>query len=610
MLDLSVILDNTASRENFQELGIFKFAKLFFPERFKDDFAELHYDMCKLLFKLLDPTHNEATDRNAYFLVHREAAKTTVGTFLFPIYLLYLKGYSVYVRGEMLDKPWKDQIIEIPINERFIMIASATAGMAETFVTNLRNTIEARADLAAIFGEKNPRMIEIDESNIRTIDKMWRKQMFMTSDGTVIRGIGMGQQVRGSNVGGSRPTLIICDDLYSEDNVKTEYSRTEVRKWFFNAVINSLDSHDGKMLLLGTMVHPDSIFKNVQENPMWFGIERPIVSEPELRQTINELREIGMFDNDKWYTTTECIEWFRKYQETLKTLSWVQRHSLRKIIIRYREKMKSGDLNWFYQEHMNIPIAPEALLVQEHSFYRTDPEFYTKGDTQYVKFKFEQAIWYGPVNLYVGLDPASSISTTSDDTVICVAGLAYCTPMIEGYSLDITQENMVKKVFPIIAHIEGGKYAISDYEGLPGMVQAIERIAKRFIIQKIKVETMGTQEQIAREIRMAMRKHMVISYWSNQNKTERVLSIILSLVQRYKYIICKKNDPLIDKLFYQLLTVGIADHDDYPDALSIALENATEPYGATFSLDGIEEHTLTRYEQLYELYGDRAWEYL
>ena len=170
MLDLSVILDNTASRENFQELGIFKFAKLFFPERFKDDFAELHYDMCKLLFKLLDPTHNEATDRNAYFLVHREAAKTTVGTFLFPIYLLYLKGYSIYVRGEMLDKPWKEQIIEIPIKERFIMIASATAGMAETFVTNLRNTIEARADLAAIFGEKNPRMIEVDESNIRTID--------------------------------------------------------------------------------------------------------------------------------------------------------------------------------------------------------------------------------------------------------------------------------------------------------------------------------------------------------------------------------------------------------------------------------------------------------
>lgn len=52
------------------------------------------------------------------------------------------------------------------------------------------------------------------------------------------------------NVGGHRPSLIICDDIYSEDNVKTEYSRTQVRKWFFNAVINSLDSHNGKMLLL------------------------------------------------------------------------------------------------------------------------------------------------------------------------------------------------------------------------------------------------------------------------------------------------------------------------------------------------------------------------
>lgn len=98
----------------------------------------------------------------------------------------------------MLGRSNPEDIIEIPIDEKFIMIASATAGMAETFVTNLRNTIESRADLAAIFGEKNPKMIEIDDDSIRTIDKMWRKQMFITSDGTVIRGIGMGQQVRGS----------------------------------------------------------------------------------------------------------------------------------------------------------------------------------------------------------------------------------------------------------------------------------------------------------------------------------------------------------------------------------------------------------------------------
>ena len=78
----------------------------------------------------------------------------------------------------------------------------------------------------------------------------------------------------------------------------------------------------------------------------------------------------------------------------------------------------------------------------------------------------------------------------------------------------------------------------------------------------------------------------------------------------HQYIICKKNDPLIDKLFYQLLTVGIADHDDYPDALSIALEGAIEPYGATFAMEVDEDYTQSRYELLYELYGDRAWEYL
>ena len=51
------MLDNTAPKERYWELGIFKFAKTFFPDRFKDDFAPGHYDMVMLLFTLLDPQY-------------------------------------------------------------------------------------------------------------------------------------------------------------------------------------------------------------------------------------------------------------------------------------------------------------------------------------------------------------------------------------------------------------------------------------------------------------------------------------------------------------------------------------------------------------------------
>lgn len=610
MFDLADVLDNTARADNFQELGIFKFAKLFFAERFTDDFAILHYKMCKLLFKLLDPGFSEATDRNAYFLVHREAAKTTLGTFLLPAFLIYLKGHTIFVSGEMLDRDNPKEIVEIKIDERFIVIASATAAMSENFVTNLRSAIETNAALAKIFGEKNPKMIEIDDDAVRTVDKTWRKQMFITADGTIVRGVGMGQQIRGANIGGSRPTLIICDDIYSEDNSKTEYSRKEVKRWFFNAVVNSLDSHKGKMLLLGTMMHPDSVFKEVKANPMWFGIEVPIISEKELNIILTELREMEKFDDDDWYTTPQAMKWFSDKELEMTTMSWQKRHRLRKIIIRYKEKLRSQDLNWFYQEFMNQPIAPETLLVQEHSFYRTDLSFYKNNGQQYVKFQFEQAMWFGPVNLYVGLDPASSMATTSDDTVISVAGLAYCTPQILGFDVESTGQKLIKRVFPIIAHIEGGKYAINDYEGMPGMVQAIARLCNRFKIERVKIETIGTQEQIAREVRSALRNEMVVSQWSNSDKKERILSILLSLVQKHKYIICSKREPLIDKLFYQLLTIGMADHDDYPDSLAIALHDAREPYSASFVMEAEETITKTRYDVLHELYGERAWEYL
>ena len=606
------VLDNTASIDNYQELGIFKFAKMFFPDRFKDPFSTLHYDMVSLLFQILDPNKHSAVDRKRYFLVHREAAKTTVGNFLFPAYLTYLKGHNAYVRAGMLgysdSGEYSNKIIEIPINEKFIVIASATTRSAEDFIINLKDTLDTRQDLADIFGEKNPKYVEDEE--VRGGDKRWTKSLFVTADGQAIKGVGIGQQVRGANIKGSRPTLIIVDDIYTEDNILTEHSRKKVSKWYQSALENSLDSKDGKILALGTLLHPDTIFNYFDKNPMYKGINRPIIALEDLQMVISRMKDDEIFDQPEFFNSPDSIKYFEDLSENIKSLSWVERHPLRNIMIKYYEKYIANDLNWFYQEYMNEPIAPEMKMISEDSFYRTKIEWDIRNGQQQVQFQYKQALWYGVCNLFIGVDPASSEATNSDDTVIVVAGYANCFPKIPGMDLTLAIETKQNKIFPIIAHVEGGKYSIYNYMSMKGMCESIDVLTKRYVIQHVKVEANGQQEQIVREVRKYLPTHRVQEEFHHTNKSERILSIMYSIIQKYDVIICPKF-PLIDKVFIQLLTCGMSDHDDYADATAISFSGATIPdYVNEYVHSDSKVQTEARYYDLKKMYGNDAWMYI
>ena len=63
-----------------------------------------------------------------------------------------------------------------------------------------------------------------------------------------VQGIGARQQIRGKVKGASRPTLVIADDIYSEETVITEESRAKIKRWWNNAVMNSIDNVKGKVV--------------------------------------------------------------------------------------------------------------------------------------------------------------------------------------------------------------------------------------------------------------------------------------------------------------------------------------------------------------------------
>ena len=600
---IATCVKNTANSSNTEKLGIYRFAKMFFPNIFNRNFSEVHYIMAELLFKLHDPSKEYVMQKQAYFMVHREAAKTTIGSFLFPTYLLYLKGHDIYVRSELLG--WNEQkkedfkqyminddIVRMPINESFIVIASQTLRRAEGFISSIKTTIESRSDLAKIFGDKDPRVIEDYEDRRRT-HKMWRVNSFITSDDTIIWAIGAGQHTRGLNINGKRPTLIIADDIYSQDNTKTEQSRQQIEYWFDAELLNSADSREGKVLMLGTLVHPDTVFKDIVNSKNWYGVNRPIISEAELKALVNICTKDGNFIVPE---LAEC----NHLDDGLRTLSWRDHKGSYFILNKYYEYLKKNKLDNFYQEFMNNPLAPETLMISPDSFVKTHMKVYKENSKQMVEFIYDNMKWKGELNLYIGLDIASSFAQTSDDTVIMVAGYARCWPSVPGYDLHYLAKDMPRgKVFPIIVHIEGGKYSVTDYQQRPGMTESLMRRCTEYLIQQINAETQGQQEQIVREIRknfeepdveaVALRKRVlesprplnitIFNETTNMNKKERILSILLPIIQRHKIVLYNDriNEVMIDRLYSQLLTVGFADHDDFPDAYAITMKHAIPP---------------------------------
>ena len=178
------------------------------------------------------------------------------------------------------------------------------------------------------------------------------------------------------------------------------------------------------------------------------------------------------------------------------------------------------------------------------------------------------------------------------------------------------------RIFPIIAQQIGGKYAIHNFEKLPGICEALRVIDDRYILKQVIIEAMGQQEHIVREVMAAFRNGLYDQHgnrikgpsrtqvWgetvaNNMTKAERILSILLPIFQRYKVFIVDKSVN-IHRLYNQILMVGIADHDDYADSLSLTLKHYDIPAPSSYAPNPLQDIEISRWELLVHDHGANA----
>ena len=387
--------------------------------------------------------------------------------------------------------------------ELFIVIISESQAQSINFLSRIKYHLTYSEEFRAIFGNLGP----------ETASK-WTHTDIILANGTRIVAVGTGQRVRGFLQGDTRPNLIIVDDFESELNAYTPEARAKNRKWLTEAVIPSL-SDEGKIAMIGTVISEDCFLCWAKESSAW------------------------------------NVLWFAIWNDDEKSI-WPERFPKERILSIKEEFKSVGNINGFFQEYMNIaqspddaPFQPDWIKIHNWEYKRIDGQnclVQNYGDEDNEKLK--------AVELYTGVDPASSLSARADYFVIATIAIDNEN---NKYIVDIFRDRISPAEQP-------GKI-IDTY--------------KKFKPRRIKVETVGYQEALRTAVRELMKEEQLYipgleaGVKPRNSKSERLLSLVPLFAKGTFYF-----RPEDIKAQQEFLSYPKGKHDDIMDAIWTALDKA------------------------------------
>jgi hypothetical protein len=148
-------------------------------------------------------------------------------------------------------------------DEDFFLYVSETGDHAARQLATVKGELEdfdgvpANELLNLVFGWKKPP---------RNSDKKWTELYVETLDGVMIGAVGTGGQIRGFSKRAKRPGKITFDDLQDEASVESETQRAKDSRWFFRAARPAKRKHNGRDIILGTLLHNEAILNKCIHN--------------------------------------------------------------------------------------------------------------------------------------------------------------------------------------------------------------------------------------------------------------------------------------------------------------------------------------------------------
>ena len=384
------VSSSAITRRELSRDSLAYFAMIYFSHYFKNNVPEFHFEIYDLL--------KDENIRQLEIIAFRGSAKSTIASLIYPIWC------AVYKR------------------KNFIILCSDTHIQAKQIITNLIFELEHNEKLLSDFGSmKDPK-------------EDWTATNIHLKNEVRIMSRSRGQKFRGLRHLQHRPDLIVLDDIENIDDIRTKEQRDKTEEWYASDVVPTLDTQVGKLVIVGNMLHNDSIISRIKHKWRETGIgivkEYPLV-------------------NDKGEN------------------NWISRYSFDKI-----NELKKANIRFFQREYLLQIIASEEQLVKKIFYYEKLPEIQKIG---------------------IGVDLAISKSQTADYTSINICALGrddkiYNLKNIYGkWNFNEAQEKiasvyndylLVYPSIPIILGIEDVAYQKS----------ALEEFYRRYKISPIAVK--------------------------------------------------------------------------------------------------------------------------
>jgi phage terminase large subunit-like protein len=189
--------------------SIYLFAEYFLKHLLLCDSPEFHLEVYKTL----------PAGKRLVLASPRGFAKSTIVSVIYPIWLSLWGGA-------------KD-----------ICIISASETLAVDWLRKIKFELCNNSLVREYFGEQ--------------VSDKWSENHIILRNGVNIRARGAGGQIRGF-----RPDVIICDDLETDDSVRSEEQRKQLKDWLFKACLNTLVP-EGQFIIVGTIIHPLSVLADL-----------------------------------------------------------------------------------------------------------------------------------------------------------------------------------------------------------------------------------------------------------------------------------------------------------------------------------------------------------
>ena len=302
-----------------------------------------------------------------------------------------------------------------------VFLGASQEGNVKQFFRNVANKIERSKFISSVLKVKRVTDTELELENADGVEMM-------------VVGRGMSTNFRGlRSKSGDRPTLVVADDILSNDVATSDAIRNTIDTNWYNSVLPALDPTKHKIIYIGTPI-----------------------SDKDL---LSQLKSSGTYRVERY----PLCDSFPCEEKEYKSI-WPDRFTYEYTLDMYKQYEAAGKTQGFYQEYLLEVTDLSTLLVDEDDIRWYDPSMVIKNKSGY--------------NYYISTDFATSTKKSADFSTIGVWAISSNNDwlLVDGQCKRQTMQENIEDLFKFVGKWKPISVGIESSGQQGGFLSIIEEM--------------------------------------------------------------------------------------------------------------------------------------